>query len=416
MTQLTQDSKAFRKKLIKLDIAIKQIKNNIKCKQLPELIYTKNSINRILSEKIVSSINVPAYSNSAVDGYAINYKEYSNGNRKFKIIGKSSAGHPFNKKVIKLSCIRILTGAMVPAKLDTIIMEEDCNIKNGFIIAPENVKKAINYRYLGEDINKNTIMYKKGHKIKPQDIGVLSSLGIQKLKVYKPLKVAIFSSGDELSNMGKPLQKGHIYDSNREMIKGFLIKLGYTVTDLGILKDKMDITESKLNKASINNNLIITSGGMSLGDEDHIKNVIEKKGKIHAWRLAIKPGRPVGFGEYNQCPILGLPGNPAAAFITFIMMAIPMLKQISGQFIDEYDLIPIESNFHYTKKKGRKEFIRVKIIHIKDKIFLEKFHKAGAGILTSTTWSSGIGILDENIEIIKPGDKIKYLSFNEIVN
>jgi len=416
MTQLTKDLKAFGNKLVKLNTAIKIIKNNFNLQQYTELVNLKNTLNRISGENIISSINVPAHSNSAVDGYAINFKEYSNGNRKFKIIGKSSAGHPFNKKVQKLNSIRVLTGAILPPNLDTIIMEEDCKIINNILTLPDNVKKGINYRYLGEDIKKNSIVYKKGHKIKPQDIGVLASLGIKRIRAYKALKIAIFSSGDELVNVGKPLNKGQIYDSNREMIIAFLSKLGFLVTDLGILKDKSDVIENKLKKASINNDLIITSGGMSLGDEDHIKNIIDNKGSIYAWRLAIKPGRPVGFGMFNKCPIIGLPGNPAAAFITFLVVAIPILKQMSGQLVNKYNLIPITSDFYYTKKKGRKEFIRVKLINKKNKLTAQKFPKAGAGILTSTTWSSGIGILDEKVEEIKPGDKINYLSFNEILN
>ena len=416
MTQLTKDLKAFGNKLVKLNTAIKIIKNNFNLQQYTELVNLKNTLNRISGENIISSINVPAHSNSAVDGYAINFKEYSNGNRKFNIIGKSSAGHPFNKKVQKLNSIRVLTGAILPPNLDTIIMEEDCKIINNILTLPDNVKKGINYRYLGEDIKKNSIVYKKGHKIKPQDIGVLASLGIKRIRAYKALKIAIFSSGDELVNVGKPLNKGQIYDSNREMIIAFLSKLGFLVTDLGILKDKSDVIENKLKKASINNDLIITSGGMSLGDEDHIKNIIDNKGSIYAWRLAIKPGRPVGFGMFNKCPIIGLPGNPAAAFITFLVVAIPILKQMSGQLVNKYNLIPITSDFYYTKKKGRKEFIRVKLINKKNKLTAQKFPKAGAGILTSTTWSSGIGILDEKVEEIKPGDKINYLSFNEILN
>ena len=416
MTQLTEDIQAFGNKLIKLDTAIKKIINHLKCEEKTELINTKIALNRTLADKIISSINVPAYSNSAVDGYAINYKEYSNGNREFAIVGKSSAGHPFNKKIKKLASIRVLTGAMIPSKIDTVIMEEDCNLNEGILILPNSIKKGINYRYLGEDIKKNTTIFKKGHKIRPQDLGVLSSLGITKIKAYKKLKVTIFSSGDELTNINKPLKKGHIYDSNREMIKAFLLKLGYLVTDLGILRDKKHIIIKKLNEASNKSDLIITSGGMSLGDEDHIKTIIEEKGNIHAWRLAIKPGRPVGFGTYNNCPIIGLPGNPAAAFITFLMIATPILKQMSGQLLKKYNVIPIASNFHYSKKRGRKEFIRVKLINKKGKLTMEKFPKSGAGILTSATWSTGIGILDENIEKIKPYDKINYLSYNEIIN
>ena len=416
MTQLTKDSQSYGDKLLKLETVIKKIKSNIKSHHYTETIKIKNSLNRIFADEIRSNINVPAYSNSAVDGYAINYNEYSHGNREFNIIGKSSAGHPFKGKIKKLTSIRVLTGAMLPSKLDTIIMEEDCSVKKGILHLPNLVKKGINYRYLGEDIKKNTIVYKKGHKVRAQDIGVLSSLGIKEIKVYKLLKVAIFSCGDELTDVDNLLKKGHIYDSNREMIKGFLIKLGYSITDLGILEDDKDIIQKKLKKATMNNDLIITSGGMSLGDEDHIKKIIEKNGTMHAWRLAIKPGRPVGFGLYNNCPIIGLPGNPAAAFITFLMLAVPILKQVSGQKIEKYNLIPITSNFHYSKKKGRREFVRVKMVNKKNKLSLLKFPKVGAGILTSATWSTGIGILNENIVKIKPGDKIDYLSYNEIID
>tara|TARA_Y100001936_G_C16093503_1_gene689043 strand:- start:10382 stop:11632 length:1251 start_codon:yes stop_codon:yes gene_type:complete len=416
MTQLTKDIEVFGNKLIKLDSAINKIKNNIKCHQRIESTNIKYSLNRIIASQIKSTINVPAYSNSAVDGYAINYKEYSKGIRKFNIIGKSSAGHPFEDKVKKFSSVRVLTGAMLPSRLDTILMEEDCVIKDNTLITPNKVKKGINYRYLGEDIKKNTIVFKQGHKIRPQDIGVLSSLGIKNIKTYKPLKLAIFSSGDELTDIGNPLKKGHIYDSNREMIKGFLIKLGYQVNDLGILKDNIKVIEKKLSKASMDNDLIITSGGMSLGDEDHIKKIIEKKGKIHAWRLSIKPGRPVGYGIYNKCPIIGLPGNPGAAFVTFLMVALPILKKMSGQLLNKYNIVPIISDFNYSKKKGRKEFIRVKIINKNNKLTMSKFPKVGAGILTSATWATGLGILDEDIEKIIPGDKINYLSFNEIIN
>ena len=183
------------------------------------------------------------------------------------------------------------------------------------------------------------------------DLNIYGPLGIKEIKVYKLLKVAIFSCGDELTDVDNLLKKSHIYDSNREMIKGFLIKLGYGITDLGILEDDKNIIQKKLKKAAMNNDLIITSGGMSLGDEDHIKKIIEKNGTMHAWRLAIKPGRPVGFGLYNNCPIIGLPGNPAAAFITFLMLAIPILKQVSGQKIEKYRIHPNASKTCLNMKK-----------------------------------------------------------------
>ena len=416
MVQLTQDCYAFGKKLVKLESALNKINKNIKCSQPIEDISVKNSLNRVLANNVISKSNIPPYSNSAVDGYAIRYKEYRSGNRLFTIVGKSTAGHPYNNKVRKLDAIKILTGAMLPYGFDTIIMEEDCIVINKCLKVPNKILKYMNYRYLGEDIKSKTKVFNIGHKLRPQDIGVLYSLGIKNIKTYVQLKVCVFSCGDELTNLEQPLKKGHIYDSNRSMLINFLSKLGCKVKDLGILKDDKRVIIKKLNNATKNNDFIITSGGMSLGEEDHIKPLIADKGKIHVWRLAIKPGRPVGFGNYNKIPILGLPGNPAAAFVTFLMIGIPILKKISGQATIKNNYIPINVNFTHRKKTGRKEFLRVQLAHKANKLILNKFHKEGAGILSSASWATGLGIIEDNIENIKLNDKINYISLNELLS
>jgi len=416
MAQLSQDCFAFGKKLIKLETAINRIKKNIKPTEKIEEINTSISLNRILAHNIISKINIPPHSNSAVDGYAIKYNDYKSGNREFNIVGKSTAGHPYNKKNKKLDCIRILTGAIVPNGYDTVIMEEDCIIKNETLILPNKIKKFMNYRHLGEDIKVKDKVFLAGHKLRPQDIGVLYSIGIKIIKVYEQLKVCVFSCGDELSNTDIPLKKGKIYDSNRIMLVNFLSKLNYKVQDLGILKDNKAYISKKLNKASINNDFIITSGGMSLGDEDHIKPIIEESGVMHVWRLAIKPGRPVGYGIYNQTPILGLPGNPAAVFVTFLMLGIPILKLMSGHKLLKNTYIPVKINFEHKKKLGRKEFLRVQLKSKGNSLILNKFHKEGAGILSSASWATGLGIIDDNIKEVKKQDTINYISLNELLN
>ena len=416
MAQLSQDCFAFGKKLIKLETAINRIKKNIKPTEKIEEINTSKSLNRILAHNIIAKINIPPHSNSAVDGYAIKYNHYKSGNREFNIVGKSTAGHPYNKKNKKLDCIRILTGAIVPNGYDTVIMEEDCIIKNETLILPNKIKKYMNYRHLGEDIKIKDKVFLAGHKLRPQDIGVLYSIGIKIIKVYEQLKVCVFSCGDELSNTDIPLKKGKIYDSNRIMLVNFLSKLNYKVQDLGILKDNKAYISKKLNKASKNNDFIITSGGMSLGDEDHIKPIIEESGVMHVWRLAIKPGRPVGFGIYNQTPILGLPGNPAAVFVTFLMLGIPILKLMSGHKLLKNSYIPVKINFEHKKKLGRKEFLRVQLESKGNSLILNKFHKEGAGILSSASWATGLGIIDDNIKEVKKQDTINYISLNELLN
>ena len=416
MAQLSQDCFAFGKKLIKLETALNKIKKNIKPSKIIEEIEISKSLNRILASDIIANINVPPYSNSAVDGYAIKYNDYKSGNREFNIVGKSTAGHPYNKKIKKLDSIKILTGAIVPVGYDTVIMEEDCIIKNRTLMLPNKIVKFMNYRHLGEDIKIKDKLFFTGHKLRPQDIGVLYSLGTKIIKTYSQLKVGVFSCGDELSNIDKPLKKGCIYDSNRIMLINFLSKLNYKVQDLGILKDNKAYITKKLNKASDNNDFIMTSGGMSLGDEDHIKPIIEKKGVMHVWRLAIKPGRPVGFGIYNKTPILGLPGNPAAAFVTFLMLGIPILKQMSGQKLIKNNYIPIKVNFKHKKKTGRKEFLRVKVSYKDNNLILNKFHKEGAGILSSASWADGLGIIDDNIKEVNKQDIINYISLNELLS
>ena len=416
MAQLSQDCFAFGKKLIKLETAINRIKKNIKPTEKIEEINTSKSLNRILANNIIAKINIPPHSNSAVDGYAIKYNDYKSGNREFNIVGKSTAGHPYNKKNKKLDCIRILTGAIVPNGYDTVIMEEDCIIKNETLILPNKIKKFMNYRHLGEDIKVKDKVFLAGHKLRPQDIGVLYSIGIKIIKVYEQLKVCVFSCGDELSNTDIPLKKGKIYDSNRIMLVNFLSKLNYKVQDLGILKDNKAYISKKLNKASINNDFIITSGGMSLGDEDHIKPIIEESGVMHVWRLAMKPGRPVGFGIYNETPILGLPGNPAAVFVTFLMLGIPILKLMSGHKLLKNTYIPVKINFEHKKKLGRKEFLRVQLKSKGNSLILNKFHKEGAGILSSASWATGLGIIDDNIKEVKKQDTINYISLNELLN
>ena len=414
MTQLKPDNEAFGGKLYTLLRAKKTIMSSLNTNLKVINIKSFHSLNKIIAKPIIAPINVPPHSNSAVDGYAIKFKDLNmNRENKFILVGKSKAGKPYKNLLKKNETIRVLTGAIIPKNADTVIMEEDCIVIKNEIIFPDNIKKGINFRKYGEDLKIKSKVFDTGHKIKPQDVGILSSLGIHKIKSFKDISVSIFSCGDELTNSNKNIKTGKIYDSNRGMLLAFLNQLGVKVKDLGIVPDNRSKIIKTLNIAA-KSDLILSSGAMSLGDEDHIKNIIENNGNLRVWRLAIKPGRPVGFGHYKNTNFLGLPGNPAAAFVTFLILGVPIIKKLRGEKITDPIMHKIKVNFHHSKKYGRKEFIRVRLDTNKN--LLNKFPKVGAGILSSTSWANGLGIINEDTTVIKPNDKILFVSFNELIN
>jgi len=417
MVQLTKDTLSTGRKLIKLKIALSKIQKNISYKTKTKNIFVNNALGHIVAEDIFARRNVPPHSNSAVDGYAIRFNDTKkNLERTFTITGKYKAGS-YYKEALKIMCtVRVLTGATLPKGSDTVIMEEDCQVNGNKIILPKKIIKGINFRSLGEDIKIKDKVFSKGHKILPQDIGILSSLGLKKVKINIPLKINVFSSGDEIMNSHKKLDKGQLYDSNRPMIINLLLKIGCTVKDLGILPDNRKEILNNLISASKNCDLIISSGAMSLGDEDHIRDIIEKNGSLDIWKLAIKPGRPVGYGSFKNTPILALPGNPVAAFVTFLIIGIPLIKKMSGAKDINPTKYKLPVNFIYKKKPGRIEYLRVRTINKNGILMLEKFHKEGAGILTSTSWADGLAILDEDTIQLNYNDLVNYISFNEILS
>ena len=417
MVQLKKDTLSTERKLIKFKIALSKILKNISYKTRTKNLFVNDALGQLLAEDIFARRNVPPYSNSAVDGYAIRFNDTKNNlERTFTITGKYKAGSYYKEALKKMCTVRVLTGATLPKGSDTVIMEEDCQVNGNKIIFPNKIIKGINYRSLGEDIKIKDKIFSKGHKILPQDIGILSSLGLKKVKINIPLKINVFSSGDEIMNSHKKLDEGQLYDSNRPMIINLLLKIGCTVKDLGILPDNRKKILNNLISASKNCDLIISSGAMSLGDEDHIRDIIEKNGSLDIWRLAIKPGRPVGYGYFKNTPILALPGNPVAAFVTFLIIGIPLIKKMSGAKHINPTKYKLPVNFIYKKKPGRIEYLRVRTININGRLMLEKFHKEGAGILTSTSWADGLAILDEETIQLNYNDLVNYISFNEILS
>lgn len=420
MVQLTSDCFAFGGRLTRIDEALQSILESLAIKPETEQISLNRALNRFLAEDVIALENVPADNNSAVDGYSIFFDDLNEtGSTALPVIGKAAAGRPLNCIQKRGEAVRIFTGAVMPHGAnsedpDTVLMQEDIQLENEKVIIPPGIKRGSNRRLLGEDIVAGTRVLEAGMRLRPQDIGLAAATGKALLSVRKPLRVAVFSTGDEVTDPGEELARGKIYDSNRFTLMNLLTTLGCEVEDIGIIPDKPALIEKAVASSFQQRDLIITSGGVSTGEEDHIKNFIEKTGELLFWRLAIKPGRPVALGRLKGTFFIGLPGNPVAAMVTFLKIARPIILHLSGA----KDIYPRpligRADFDYTKKPERKEFVRVKVDeNEKEGLVFRKYKKEGAGILSSLVFADGLVELSEEATRIRKGDTVKYFPFSE---
>ena len=420
MVQLTSDCFAFGGKLTRIDEALQSILESLAIKKETEQISLNRALNRFLAEDVIALENVPADNNSAVDGYSIFFDDLNEtGSTALPVIGKAAAGRPLNCIQKRGEAVRIFTGAVIPNGAnsedpDTVLMQEDIQLENEKVIIPPGIKRGSNRRLLGEDIVAGTRVLEAGTRLRPQDIGLAAATGKALLGVRKPLRVAVFSTGDEVTDPGEELARGKIYDSNRFTLMNSLTTLGCEVEDIGIIPDKPALIEKAVASSIQQKDLIITSGGVSTGEEDHVKNFIEKTGELLFWRLAIKPGRPVALGRLKGTFFIGLPGNPVAAMVTFLQIARPIILHLSGA----KDIYPRpfigRSDFEYIKKPERKEFVRVKVDeNEKEELVFRKYKKEGAGILSSLVFADGLVELSEEATRIRKGDTVKYFPFSE---
>jgi molybdopterin molybdotransferase len=290
-------------------------------------------------------------------------------------------------------------------------MQEDVQLDGDRVRLPPGLKRGANRRKAGEDITAGALALRAGTRLRPQEIGLAASLGFAALPVYQRLAVAILSSGDEVREPGDALPDGAIYDANRYTLRALLEGLGCRVTDLGIVPDRLDAVRAALEKAAAAHDVVVTSGGMSTGEEDHMKTAVEALGKLHFWRLAIKPGRPVALGQIGRVPFIGLPGNPVAVMVTFLALARPLLLRFSGASATEPRQFDVRAGFAYRKKPERREYVRVRL----DGATAQKFPRDGAGILSSMVESDGLVVLDENATGVEPGDTVRFIPFTEVI-
>ncbi len=403
-------------KLMCAKIAQKKMKESISLINKSEKISIEHCQNRIIAENIYSKYNIPFQDNSAVDGYAINFCQKKK-IKTFILVGESKPGKPYNKKLKENEAISIYTGSYIidKNKINTVLMLEDCNISKNKITIKKKFRVGQNIRKKGEDLKENQIVFRKGRQIRTVDIAQLLSIGQKKIKVYKQVTVGVLSTGSEI-NQTKKRQNHLIFDANKLTLISMLKKIGCNTVDLGIIKDDFQDTKKKILNNIPNCDLLISSGGVSDSDTDMIGKVLISHGKINFWKLAIKPGRPFAFGEIKKTPFIGLPGNPVATIVTFLMLVVDYIKVLSGnrEFPDRSRYI--SSGFSMKKKLNRREWIRGSIINKGKKQLLEKYKTTGSGIISSISQSEGIIEVEENVDYIKKGMKLKFLTFEDILN
>ncbi len=416
MAQLSDDCFAFGGKLMTAQEAMDTLSERLRVVVEPEQVGLRAALGRILAEDVMSEHAVPPHDNAAVDGYAVRFDDLDpDGETLLAVSGRVAAGHPLGRATQPGEAIRIFTGAPMPDGPDTVLMQEDCRVDGDRVAIPPGIKRGANRRRAGEDIGAGDTILQAGRKIRPQEIGLAASIGRTEISVFRRLNIALFSTGDEIRDIGEDLPPGCIYDSNRYTVSALLETLGCRVDDLGILPDNYDHIKRALDNAARDHDAILTSGGVSTGEEDHVRRAVEQLGNIHFWRLAIRPGRPLALGQIGRTPFIGLPGNPVAVMVTFMRLARPALLRLAGCADTEPRIFRVRAGFDYKKKIDRREWLRVRLTTDSNgMVSAQKFPRDGAGILSSMVASDGLLELPEDLTRLEPGMMVDFLPFSEV--
>jgi molybdopterin molybdotransferase len=416
MAQLSDDCFAFGGGLLTVAAALAEIDARVTPIVESETVPLLAAAGRILARDLIATMNLPPHANSAVDGYAVAHADLMPDRETvLPVTGRAAAGHPLDRPARRGEAIRIFTGAPMPDGADTVMMQEDCAVEDGRVRLKPGIRMGANRRHAGEDIAEGEIALSVGQRLHAPDLGLAAALGHRELCVFRPLRVALLSTGDEVRDPGTPLLPGAIYDANRFMLAALLSGLGCAVSDLGIRPDREAALVDTLAAARPRHDLIVTSGGVSTGEEDHVRSAVERLGTLHFWRLAIKPGRPVALGQIGGVPLIGLPGNPVAVIITFAVLARPLIAKLAGARACDPRSFPVRADFAYRKKPGRREYLRASLERNGNAVVAVKYAKDGAGILSSIVRSDGLVILDEATSELAAGSMVDFLPFSEVI-
>ena len=407
----------FDPKSLSADAALEQIKAGVSRVKGIEKIAIREALNRILAEDIRSRINVPSGTNSAMDGYAVNSADIpADGTAGLNVLGTSWAGKPFEGKLTARNCVRIMTGAIMPEGADTVIIQEDVQAAGDGIRIDGSTRKGDNVRQAGEDIAAGDLILTAGRRLNPADIGLIASLGIAEVSVVRRLRVAFFSTGDELRSIGETLSDGAIYDSNRYTLYGMLERMGADIIDMGVIKDDLEALEETFAIAAANADVVITSGGVSVGEADYIKEILAKLGQVDFWKVAIKPGRPLAFGHVGDAVFFGLPGNPVSVMVTFYEFVQPALRKMIGE--DDAGILSLRARCESKLKKrpGRVEYQRGILQKDQDgNLVVVKTGAQGSGILRSMSQANCFIILPIDSSGVEPGAFVDIQPFSGLV-
>jgi molybdopterin molybdotransferase len=396
------------KPLLSVEEALAKIKSAIQPVTASEWIAMKHALGRVLSEDVVSPINIPYDRNSAMDGYALSSKDMDS-KQPFTLTlgGTSWAGKPFQGSLKAGQCVRIFTGAVVPDDADSVVIQEQVNADDETIAFPANAAPYQNIRQAGEDIKQGNLLCPAHKELTPADLGLLAAGGIIDVPVIRKLNIAFFSTGDELVGLGQPLEHGKIYDSNRYALAGLLSDPCYTVVDKGVIPDDKKLLEESLKQAAESYDAIVTTGGASVGDADYIKEILESCGEINFWKIAIKPGKPLAFGKIGQCYFFGLPGNPVSVMVTFQQIVASALRQLSGMLENKPLRLLATCTTALKKAPGRQEFQRGILTQEADgNFFVASTGSQGSNIISSMSRSNCYIILPIECKGVSKGEQV----------
>jgi len=395
--------------MITVDEALKAILSGAQVKVATEKVNLLEALGRIVAADQIATINVPPLDNSAMDGYCFAHRDLAAG-RKLPISQRIAAGE-VGVPLVAATAARIFTGAPLPANADSIVMQENVELIDGAIVLLAAVKKGQHVRPAGQDIERGSCVLARGQKLTPPEIGLLASIGVEQVEVYRPLQVAVMSTGDELVEPGQALGPGKIYNSNRYTLTAHLQAMGCQVIDGGIVADSFAGTCAALTELASRADLIICSGGVSVGEEDHVKAAVESLGQLDLWKLSIKPGKPLAFGSVGQTPFFGLPGNPSSVLVTFSICARPYIQMCQGLPATEPVSCRVRADFDLATAGTRQEYLRVRV----EKGAATLHPNQSSGVLASASWANALAVIPIGATVAL-GDDIEVLLLSELMS
>jgi molybdopterin molybdotransferase len=417
MAQLSDDCFAFGGPMRSVDDTAALIASRLSAVEESETVPLAIADGRILAKDLVAPLPLPPFTNSAVDGYALHGDDLpETAEKAFPVVDRIQAGMAPDRPVAPGQATRIFTGAPLPDGVDTVYMQEDVRVDEaGRVILPPGLKRGANVRPAGEDVAEGKVVLQAGQRMRPQDVALAAALGMTEVEVRRKIRVAVFSTGDEIVAPGNVRGPAQLFDSNRFMLMAMLARLGCDITDLGILTDDSGLIADALGEAASRHDLILASGGVSTGEADYVKAAVESVGTLVFWRVAIKPGRPVAMGVIRGTAFIGLPGNPVASFVTFAHIARAAIFALAGARQQPPVSRPLRAAFSYRKKAGRREYVRVSLRRTDDGSYeAVKFPREGAGLLSSLVETDGLVELGEDVTQIEPGQAVQFLAYSDL--